>query len=899
MRRHGDRTMNNTLAKRVGRFFLVHEAELPRAVYFFALCLILGMGLALGRGTSDALFFKRYGIEYLPVIYLIHAASLAVTTTAYAAFVDRLPAERLLRIMLGALTALLVAHWIAIVFLEATITYPLYYLLYEVASDLLMLHVGVYLAQNFDAQQAKRLTSLIFAGAQIGIIGGGMVLVLGTRALGVPQLLLLWGALTLAALGLLELQHKSKGVSPHFRPGRKGHGGVTQAMTQIAQGLTFARRSPLLRWSSAALFFTVFAFYITTFSVSRIYAETFTTEEALTSFFGWLTVATGSMAIILQLLLTNRLLQRLGVRGVNLIFPISTLVSILWLLLSYSLPAAVFGSVNKDSLMKAFRNPARNLLFNALPGSMQGRARAFASGFVMPVALALTAGVLLLTQSLSSPLYFLLAGFGAAALYLFCNVRANRAYAAGILQLLRNRLYVPDEGSGVSNRSTLETQGAIHHYVAHEDDELAIASAAKLAEQDPASAIELILARMATASLRTQDRLLKLVLRLDSARAHDCQRRVLEHADDHLRGTLYERFFTTRDPRAQADVETLLGSENPRLAALGIYGVQQYGLVRLQVRADATLASLFRAEVPGALIAALEQIARHTAPQHEADLLQLASHTDARVRAKALTTIAGWPNHEIPGLTAILTRSSRDEDLDVRRATATCYRQLSQPDRRQFCFLAIEDLDPVIRDRAASALMSCGAAVVDELTAWLQGRQGSPRAQVSVLDVLLRHDPPRTLLERIALCKVQQARDSVRNRRCLEQAVGASADPVGHELLQIVLTERARLGIDLALTAISRVEGPGVVGLIRAGLHSGDRRDIASAGEAIRHLENRRLAGLLAEVLEEIEPTELYTTHHQATSVTDADLAELASVGDPWLCACVDRARLHAATAVS
>jgi ATP/ADP translocase len=891
--------MNNSLTSRIGRLFLVHETELPRAVYFFVLCLIIGMGLALGRGTSDALFFKRYGIEYLPVIYLIHAVSLAVTTTAYAAFVDRLPAERLLRIMLGALTGLLVVHWIAIVVLEAAIAYPLYYLLYEVASDLLMLHVGVYLAQNFDAQQAKRLTSLIFAGAQIGIIGGGMVLVLGTRALGVPQLLLLWGALTLAALGLLEWQHRTKGVSPHFRPGRKGHGGITQAVTQIAQGLAFARRSPLLRWSSVALFFTVFAFYITTFSVSRIYAEAFTTEEALTSFFGWLAVATGSLAIILQLLLTNRLLQRLGVRGVNLIFPISTLLSILWLLLSYSLPAAVFGSVNKDSLMKAFRNPTRNLLFNALPGSMQGRARAFASGFVMPVGLALTAGVLLLTQSLASPLYFLLAGFAAAALYLFCNLQANRAYAAGILQLLRNRLYVPDDGSGAPNRSTSEAQGAIHRYVSHEDDELAIASATKLAEQDPASAIEQILARLATASLRTQDRLLKLLLQLDPARAHDCLRRVLEHADDHLRGTLFERLYATRDPRAQADVETLLGSENPRLAALGVYGVQQYGLARWQARADATLASLFQTEDPGALVAALEQVARQPALQHEADLLRLASHTDARVRARALTTIASWPNHGIPGLTAILTRSSRDKDLDVRRATARCYRQLSLPERRRLCFLAIEDLDPVVRDRAACALMSCGAAVADELITWLQGRQGSPRAQVSVLDVLLRHDLPRASLEQIALCKVQQARDCVHNRRCLERVNDVGVDPVGRELLHIVLTERAQQGVDLALTAISRVEGPGVVGLIRAGLHSGDRRDIASASEAIRHLENRPLAGMLAEVLEEIEPTGLRTARYHASSVADAGLAELASVGDPWLCACVDRARIPAATVAS
>jgi ATP/ADP translocase len=866
---------------------LVQETEFPRTAYFFMLCLIIGMGLALGRGTSDALFFKRYGFEYLPVVYLIHALSLAVSTTAYAAFVDRLPAERLFRIMLAALTLLLVAHWTAIVIFEAAIAYPLYYLLYEVASDLLMLHVGIYLAQNFDAQQAKRLTSLIFAGAQIGIISGGVVLVFGTHVLGVPHLLLLWGALTLAALGLLSWQHRSKGVSPYFRPGRKGSGRASQALTQIAQGMAFARRSPLLRWSSAALFFTVFAFYITTYSVNRIYAETFTTEEALTAFFGWLAIATGSLAILLQLLLTNRLLQRLGVRGVNLIFPASTLASLAWLLVAFSLPAAVFGSINKDALMKAFRNPVRNLLFNALPGSMQGRARAFATGLVLPVALALTAGVLLLTQSLTSPLYYLVAGFGAAVLYLLCNLRANRAYADGLLQLLRNRLYVPDDGGGMPFRAPAETQESMRRTVVQGDDAMAYASAARLAQQNPASAIEQILAQLPTASLRVQDRLLKLLLQIDPAQAHDCLRRVLDHADEHLRGTLFERLFATRDPRACAEVEALLDSQNPRLAALGIYGVCQYRLASLQARADARLTGLLWADGPGALIAALEQLARQPALQHETDLLRLALHADARVRATALTTLVAWPNHAIPELTPILAGRSRDDDLDVRRAAARCYRWLAPPELRRLCFLAIEDADPIIRDRAACALLTCGGAVADELILWLQGWQGSPRAQATVLDVLLRHDPPRATLERIALCKVHLARDYAHHRRNHEIENDTGIDPVGSELLKIVLTERTQQSVDLALVAISRVEGPGVVSLIRAGLQSRDRRDIASAGEALRHLDNR----LLADVLENIEHAGTSASRRRATGGNGVSLLELARSGDPWLRACIDRTR--------
>ncbi len=48
------------------------------------------------------------------------------------------------------------------------------------------------------------------------------------------------------------------------------------------------------------------------------------------------------------------------------------------LLLSFTIVFAVFASILKDAFMPAFRNPVRNLFFNALPSYMQGRSRAMA-----------------------------------------------------------------------------------------------------------------------------------------------------------------------------------------------------------------------------------------------------------------------------------------------------------------------------------------------------------------------------------------------------------------------------------------------------------------------------------------------------------------------------------------
>jgi hypothetical protein len=50
-------------------------------------------------------------------------------------------------------------------------------MLYEIFSELLVIHVSLYLSQNLDFQESKRLTSVIMAGSQVGIVFGGFLLV--------------------------------------------------------------------------------------------------------------------------------------------------------------------------------------------------------------------------------------------------------------------------------------------------------------------------------------------------------------------------------------------------------------------------------------------------------------------------------------------------------------------------------------------------------------------------------------------------------------------------------------------------------------------------------------------------------------------------------------------------
>jgi ATP/ADP translocase len=404
---------------RVSRILLIKPAERGLVGYFLVLFFLLGAGMALGRGSTDALFLKRYGIEYLPVMYIILSVMLMTVSIVYAAFSDLLPAERFFKILYSILIVVLVCNWVLMSFSGADIAYPIYFLVYEIASEILLVHATLYMGQNFETLQSKRLFPLIFAGMQIGTIAGGIFLASTVAFFGVQNMLLAWGGILALSITLIAMHHKRHGLSPYYRSSSKHKARIKQASDQMLQGVKFVKQSDLLRSLSIALFFMVITFYVLCYSVNRVYTNVFQTEESLTSFYGVLTAFNSTLALAMQIFLTNRVLRRFGVKRTNMFFPLCTAFSYVGLMFSFTLPFALIGSFNKDAIMPAFRNPVRNLFFNALPNYMQGRARAMSIALVLPLALAVTGGLLLLAQLVEDPKVILAVGATSTLAYLF------------------------------------------------------------------------------------------------------------------------------------------------------------------------------------------------------------------------------------------------------------------------------------------------------------------------------------------------------------------------------------------------------------------------------------------------------------------------------------------------
>lgn len=180
---------------RITDSLLIHKDERQQLSYLLIVFILMGAGIALGRGTADALFFKRYGIEYLPVMFVLVGILLSAISVMYAAFVDALPSERFFKIIFALMIALLLGNWFMIRLGASDMVYPAYFLLYEIASELFLVHSALYLGQNLVQTQSKRLMPIILAGSQVGVIIGGFFLAGMSRILGVQNMLLVWALL--------------------------------------------------------------------------------------------------------------------------------------------------------------------------------------------------------------------------------------------------------------------------------------------------------------------------------------------------------------------------------------------------------------------------------------------------------------------------------------------------------------------------------------------------------------------------------------------------------------------------------------------------------------------------------------------------------------------------------
>ncbi|NJL34111.1 MAG: hypothetical protein HC893_09930, partial [Chloroflexaceae bacterium] len=203
----------------------------------------------------------------------------------------------------------------------------------------------------------------------------------------------------------------------------------------IGEGFRYIRQSALLRWMAASALLTILILVLLEYITSKFLFEQLRTTEAIAGFTGPVIAISSLIMFPFQLFVLGRIIGRIGVSNANMMYPLGNL-AISGVFVGFpALPTAALAYFNRNSFYP-ISFMVHNLLYNAVPLRVQGRARAFTGGLVLPIGAVLGGAFLLLVQSLAlewlAPLALLVLALG----YVASNWMMRQQYTQALIATL-------------------------------------------------------------------------------------------------------------------------------------------------------------------------------------------------------------------------------------------------------------------------------------------------------------------------------------------------------------------------------------------------------------------------------------------------------------------------------
>ena len=276
----------------------IRPGEGRRTTLLFAYLLVASSVFILGRTVRDTLFLSRYSLSALPWMFVLYGVASAITVVLYARYADRIARGKLVVISVAVGCATYLGVY-ALVLLDIAAVYPVFYVWSEVVANLLIVQFWTIANDLHDPRTARRLFPTIGAARVAGVVFIGLVSSVVVRLIGTAQLLLvLVGLMVVIAVLAIVVAREARSEAPaavHRRgPPPKVLGDRYVQVLALFILLTFA------------------ALTIGDYQFKAIARATFR-EDELARFFSLFYAGTGVAALLFQVLVTPRLLQRYGV----------------------------------------------------------------------------------------------------------------------------------------------------------------------------------------------------------------------------------------------------------------------------------------------------------------------------------------------------------------------------------------------------------------------------------------------------------------------------------------------------------------------------------------------------------------------------------------------------------
>lgn len=695
--------------------------------------LVTALGAALGGTGIEALFFARFGVDYLPYMYIGLGITSMLTSFLITVALGRIP-KGILYTAIPILIALLLLGARFALLTKAAWLYPALWLGKEVLNSLINLVIWGVAGVVCDTRQAKRLFPLFNASRILGQVIGGFATGVLVSVIGTENLLIVWaGSLMFSFLF-------SRTLLAHWQiasaaPGRKSRRLRQPTLAQEMQrGFQYVRHSSLMTWISISTIFFSILYFSIALPFSRAATEQYMNEDALASFLGLFNGLSTAAAFLTSLFLANRLFARFGIMLCILAFPVIYLIGFGSLVLAPFFAMIVAFRFAQMLWLSGIADPAWQTMFNVVPPERRDQVRAFIGGVPEQAGTFIAGGILIIGEQTLTPQQLYIIGFVAAAVCTYIIYQARRGYNNALIDALRAgrpQLFFSEEGPfGGFHQDAAAIQAALNG----------------LREPDP------ILRRVSA----------EIVGHLSLPESTDALIAGLGDVDPLVRTACLKALSHSKATPALLDIAASLSDPEPdvrfeAVSALSVLSASSPALTRLLVPL------LEDEDAKVSTRAALSLLRRdRTNEKAKRHLRQVAVLGELEERTHAISALGEWGDREAFDF---LTNELRDRQLEpaVKRAIVTSLANINSPESIPYLLESLKEAS--VRETSAELLGNIGIPVTNSILTALDDE-----ASIDGALLTLEHLPPppsKPILD-FARLAVSRAREYDALRRSIQ-----------------------------------------------------------------------------------------------------------------------------------
>jgi HEAT repeat protein len=887
----------------IKKLFDIRPHEWPRFSLFFAAFFIYNVGVSWSSSSVAAIILNELGAEFVAQGLVFFGMTTIVASIIYTAFVDRVPKHLLLVIMTGISAGLVGLVLLALTLGARTFAAVGLFVLSEAILLIWVLQWKTNIIDFYDTRTSKRILPLLGVARLVGLSFGGFSYPFLTEILrlNADQIVLMWfGTLVIVLLIVWVMPRVMKDPPAQWEETDDGY------LDSIRDGFAYIKNSSYLQWMaiSAILMNAMIALFQFKAGVlvedyyKQVYADPILREAAIGNFFATIDAYSSLVMLFVQLFIFPRIMDKIGLGNVNLIYPIASIFVAMSLgvaslgLVAPSFYLFIAGSahIDRKTFRRVFRSPINGLLINAVPSFMKGRSRSVINGIIAPVAV-IAIGF---TSQIESDVLFAIVVLVIAGGYVVTGFMLKRKYAEAMVQLLESEDYAAllsqDTDLGRADAETVRLLAERIDKAPDDDFKLFIATI--LAEVGGEEAEPALLERLPHVSDALKSELLRMMIETEvltpasrsllvmysNSENVALRRQTLagmlhiiastESAfnrlvDEHL----HDPDYVIRLMMAQALAQQSGGKGRERALRVIRASMNDYD-VDVRVLATRTLASLGDAQAIEQLVLMMEDDEDEVRYEATSGIDRL-WHDDMPLKLKELVY-----DREVLLLDDPVPR--------VREAELAVLRHFGDERAHRALIRGLEDPIPEIRKAASEALVSLGKNAIPPLQTLLQ--QGTNIQQKMALITLVQIQRDKHIAELMAttrdnLLRIYRHHDAI-------NVMQVAQDKPSYAILVAHYTEQNAQLLEEAFWMFEQIMGKQIE-TIRETIDSDNKRTRMNAVEALESKINPEIARLVAPLFDPEQTSaslsQIYRDHDPNIPKPEDIIAYFSDHTDAWM----------------